>query len=72
MANQGRTEQAVIHYLESLKINPNLAPAHFGLGQLLATQGRNADAIAHFQKATETGDVALSRAARAAIRRLRQ
>jgi protein O-GlcNAc transferase len=72
MANQGHTEQAVIHYLESLKINPNLAPAHFGLGQLLEMQGKKADAIVHFRKVTETGDVALSRAAAAAIRRPRQ
>jgi len=72
MANQGHTERAVIHYLESLKINPNLAPAHFGLGQLLEMQGKKADAIVHFRKVTETGDVALSRAATAAIRRLRQ
>ena len=72
MANQGHTEPAVILYLQSLKINPNLATAHFGLGQLLAMQGKKADAIAHFQKVTETGDVALSRAAAAAIRRLRQ
>jgi predicted CXXCH cytochrome family protein len=72
LANQGHTERALIHYLESLTINPSLAPAHFGLGQLLATQGKKADAIAHFQKVTEIGDAALSRAAAAAIRRLRQ
>jgi tetratricopeptide (TPR) repeat protein len=72
LANQGHTEPARIHYLESLTINPNLAPAHFGLGQLLATQGKKADAIAHFQKVSETGDAALSRAAAAAIRRLKE
>jgi protein O-GlcNAc transferase len=72
LANQGHTEQAVIHYSESLKINPNLATAHFGLGELLSMQGKKVQAIVEFQKAAETGDVAVSRAALAAIRRLRE
>jgi hypothetical protein len=35
-------------------------------------QGRKAQAIVEFQKAAETGDVAVSRAALAAIRKLRE
>jgi tetratricopeptide (TPR) repeat protein len=72
----GNLQQAQ-YYLEraiaqAIPKDPNLAAAHFGLGQLLEMQGKKADAIVHYRKVTETGDVALSRAAAAAIRRLRQ
>ena len=71
MAARGQTEPARVHYLEALRMDPNLAPAQFGLGSVLASQGRTAEAIVQFQQVAETGDIGLRRAALAAIQELR-
>jgi len=49
--NQGRTAEAVEHYLEALRIKPDLEAAHNNLGNALLKQGRTAEAIEHYLKA---------------------
>ena len=72
MAARGQTEQARVHYQAALSIDPNLAPAQFGLGSVLASEGNIAEAIVQFQKVALGGDIGLRRAALAAIQDLRQ
>lgn len=40
------------HLREALRLDPNLAPAHFQLGNLLEDSGRTKEAISQFQTAT--------------------
>ncbi len=47
---QGRTDEAIAHYLKTLAINPNYAEAHYNLGNAFLQQGRMDEAIAHYQK----------------------
>jgi len=42
--NQGRTDEAIAHYREALRINPHFAEAHINLGDALAGRGRLAEA----------------------------
>lgn len=48
---QGRTEEAVEQYLQSLRINPDYEEAHNNLGVALHQQGRTDQAIDHYLKA---------------------
>ncbi|HIE23699.1 MAG TPA: tetratricopeptide repeat protein [Candidatus Korarchaeota archaeon] len=48
---QGRYEEAELHYKEALRINPDLAEAHVNYGVLLKEQGRFKEAELHFIKA---------------------
>ncbi len=47
----GKTEEAIVHYKESLKINPRSAQVHYELGVILARQGKDEEAIVHFAEA---------------------
>jgi protein O-mannosyl-transferase len=47
LAEQGRLDEAIAHYLEALRISPAYAEAHSNLGVALAEQGRFDEAIAH-------------------------
>ena len=49
----GRLDEATVHYLKALALNPNHADAHNNLGILLASGGRMDEAIAHFRRASE-------------------
>jgi tetratricopeptide (TPR) repeat protein len=51
LARQGKTADAIRHYLEGLRIEPNSDKAHFNLGNALLAQGRIDEAINHFSKA---------------------
>jgi tetratricopeptide (TPR) repeat protein len=51
LAKQGRTGEAIPHYLEALRIAPDFAEAHNDLGHALAEQGRTSEAIAHYSEA---------------------
>jgi tetratricopeptide (TPR) repeat protein len=53
LADQGKTQEAIVHYAEALRIKPDNVEAHYNLGVTLAQQGKNQEAIAHFTKALE-------------------
>ncbi len=48
---QGKRREAVMHYIESLRIMPNYVYAHNRLGNILAEQGELNEAIKHFNEA---------------------
>ncbi len=48
---QGKYDEAANHYSEALKLNPNIACAHFNLGNIFAMSGQFEEASAHFQEA---------------------
>jgi tetratricopeptide (TPR) repeat protein len=51
LAAQGKNEEAIVHYKESLRIRPFFADTHLNLGNALARQGKYQEAIDHFTKA---------------------
>ncbi len=48
---QGRTKEAIQHYLQALRIKPDYADAHNNLGTVLDKQGRTKEAIQHYLQA---------------------
>jgi Flp pilus assembly protein TadD len=53
LGKTGRSDEAMVHLLKALEINPNYVETHNNLGNLLAVTGRTDEAIAHYQKALE-------------------
>ena len=51
LARQGRTEDAVDHYLQALRIKPDYLKAHFNLAFALEKQDRTNESIAHYLEA---------------------
>ena len=51
LEEQGRTAEAIDHYLQALRIKPDLKEAHNNLGLALEKQGRTAEAIDHYLQA---------------------
>ena len=51
LADQGRLDEAIDHYLEALRIKPDYADAHNDLGVALADEGKLDEAIAHYSEA---------------------
>jgi tetratricopeptide (TPR) repeat protein len=51
LKKQGRTAEAIEHYLQALRINPDYEKAHNNLGNALKKQGRTAEAIEHYLQA---------------------
>jgi len=49
--NQGRTEEAIEHYLQALQLKPDYDKAHYNLGFALDNQGRTEEAIEHYLQA---------------------
>jgi len=47
----GRTDEAINHFLEALRISPKYADAHNNLGIVLFRQGNIQEAIDHFEEA---------------------
>ena len=47
----GRTDEAIVHYRESLRLNPDSAPTHYNFGYALSAAGRRDEAIAQFEAA---------------------
>ena len=54
LSKQGRTEKAVEHYLQSLRINPDYAEAHYNLASYLDKEGSTEEAIEHYLQALRT------------------
>jgi protein O-mannosyl-transferase len=50
LAKKGRLDEAIKHYLEALRITPNLPITHRNLGDLFAQQGRFDEAAREYQK----------------------
>lgn len=51
LAEEGRNDQAISHYLAALEINPFYDSAHGNLGVTLAASGKNEEAIARYLEA---------------------
>ncbi|MCH6545244.1 MAG: tetratricopeptide repeat protein [Deltaproteobacteria bacterium] len=51
LANKGHLEEAVNHYQQALRIEPEFAEAHEGLGQALNQSGKREEAIQHYEQA---------------------
>jgi tetratricopeptide (TPR) repeat protein len=51
LSEQGRTAEAIEHYLQALRIKPGYASAHNNLGLALYKQGRTEEAIEHYLQA---------------------
>jgi tetratricopeptide (TPR) repeat protein len=51
LAGAGRTAEAIEHYQEALKIDPNYSSAHNNLGVILDETGRTEEAIKHYRDA---------------------
>ena len=49
--DQRKLTSTIASYQTAIRINPNLAQAHFNLGLIFKQQGKKSDAIAQFQKA---------------------
>jgi Flp pilus assembly protein TadD len=47
----GQTDQAVVHFRDSLRLNPDSAPTHYNLGIALSMQQRLDEALAEFREA---------------------
>jgi len=53
LLKQGKIDEAVSHYLASLKINPDYVKSHCDLAIVLTKKGQKQEAIRHFRKALE-------------------
>jgi tetratricopeptide (TPR) repeat protein len=51
LLNAGKVDEATKRYFEALRIEPQSAEAHYGLGLTFTKSGRANDAIAHFDEA---------------------
>jgi len=52
---QGRLVEAIPHFAEALRLNPEFAAAHLGLANCLRGAGRRAEAVEHYRAALRTG-----------------
>jgi len=53
LTTRGRLDDAVIHYLEALRIRPNYAEVHYNLGHVLSIKGKKEEAVEHFRRAIQ-------------------
>jgi tetratricopeptide (TPR) repeat protein len=51
LAQLGRMPEAMAQWKHALRINPDYAEAHFGLGIALEQTGKREEAIAHYEQA---------------------
>jgi len=51
LASMGRSDEAIGHYNEALRIRPNYIEAHYNLAKALQSQGRIDEAVSHFNEA---------------------
>jgi len=53
LKEEGKSNEAMHHYLSAIEIRPDYAAPHYNIGHTLAAQGKLDDAIKHFQKALQ-------------------
>ena len=53
LKEEGKSNEAMHHYLSALEIRPDYAAPHYNIGHTLVAQGKLDDAIKHFQKALQ-------------------
>jgi len=53
LADAGRTDEAIIKYRESLRIDPDYPDAHTNLGSCLAMMGKTEEGLEHLHRAIE-------------------
>ncbi|MFZ2633431.1 MAG: tetratricopeptide repeat protein [Desulfosalsimonadaceae bacterium] len=53
LGEKGNMDQAIFHYYEGLKINPNMTEGHNNLGNALIKKGMLDQAISHFNQALQ-------------------
>ena len=53
LEEDGKLQEAMIHYSEAVKIKPNYAVAHNNLGEILVQQKKFEEALPYFEKALE-------------------
>lgn len=51
LMDSGRIPEAIEHYEQALRINPDFADAHYNLGLALKSLGRTLEAIQHYEQA---------------------
>ena len=51
LADDGRLDEAIVHFNESLRLRPDFAESHMGLGAALADQGKIEEAVPHYREA---------------------
>ena len=51
LAEQGKLDEAIVHYYEAIRLKPDYVKAHNNLGVALDQQGKVEEAIAHFTEA---------------------
>src|SRR5205823_2608947 len=49
LIKQARTNEALFHYAKALSLRPDYAPAHYNLANVLAAQGKLAEARDHYK-----------------------
>jgi tetratricopeptide (TPR) repeat protein len=50
LARKGRSDEAMVHYEEAIRLQPNYAEAYYNRGNVLYANGRIDEAIADFEK----------------------
>ncbi len=53
LAKQGRTEEAVLHYHQTISINPDFADAYINLGNVYQMQGQTGEALSQYLQAVK-------------------
>ena len=53
LSNRGQIEEAIEHYQQTLRIEPNYIKAHYNLANTLRKQGRAEEAIEHYLQALQ-------------------
>jgi tetratricopeptide (TPR) repeat protein len=53
LKEEGKSSEAIRHYLRALEIRPDYAAPHYSIGHTLAAKGNYEDATNHFQKALQ-------------------
>jgi tetratricopeptide (TPR) repeat protein len=51
LMNQGRLQEAIGHYEQALRLNPDFPEAHYDWGNALMNEGRLQEAIGHYEQA---------------------
>ena len=50
LARKGRSDEAMVHYEEAIRLQPNYADAYYNRGSVLFAKGRTDEAIADWEK----------------------